>query len=398
MINIGNNAKLLNAYHNIERDYLQYFQREFEIDYEHIYKDMFDENLSLLCSALHYRIIENLRLLNDSINRGKHFWAAPSRDLINVINLSFKFVNSLKNSGENIYINEYYDEILNKCRTFLSSSGGSTVPSDMEVIDIYYAIPIFIAGDFVEISNQSSYKTQLKEIGKGSYAKVFRFFDGNYNKYFALKRANKDISPKDLERFLLEFKVMRELNSPYILEVYSMNEDRNEYIMEYADYTLFDFIQKNNQKLTFEERRNLCFQVIKGFEYLSEKKIFHRDISPKNILIKEYENVRIIKISDFGIVKINDSILTSDNTEIRGSFNDYTGLQRIGFKNYNFYYEGFAICKLLYFILTGKYKSINKFDYSNLKEFMDKGINPIDSKRFENITELKECFYTIHKY
>lgn len=398
MINIGNNAKLLNAYHNIERDYLKYFQRELEIDYEHIYKDMFDENLRLLCSALHYRIIENLRLLNDSINRGKHFWAAPSRDLINVINLSFKFVNSLKNSGENIYINEYYDEILNKCRTFLSSSGGSTVPSDMEVIDIYYAIPIFIAGDFVEISNQSSYKTQLKEIGKGSYAKVFRFFDENYNKYFALKRANKDISPKDLERFLLEFKVMRELNSPYILEVYSMNEDRNEYIMEYADYTLFDFIQKNNQKLTFEERRNLCFQVIKGFEYLSEKKIFHRDISPKNILIKEYENVRIIKISDFGIVKINNSILTSDNTEIRGSFNDYTGLQRIGFKNYNFYYEGFAICKLLYFILTGKYKSINKFDYSNLKEFMDKGINPIDSKRFENITELKECFYTIHKY
>ena len=397
MINIGNNAKLLNAYHNIERDYLQYFQREFEIDYEHIYKDMFDENLSLLCSALHYRIIENLRLLNDSIYRGKHFWAAPSRDLINVINLSFKFVNSLKNSGENIYINEYYDEILNKCRTFLSSSGGSTVPSDMEVIDIYYAIPIFIAGDFVEISNQSSYKTQLKEIGKGSYAKVFRFFDENYNKYFALKRANKDISPKDLERFLLEFKLMRELNSPYILEVYSMNEDRNEYIMEYADYTLFDFIQKNNQKLTFEERRNLCFQVIKGFEYLSEKKIFHRDISPKNILIKEYENVRIIKISDFGIVKINDSILTSDNTEIRGSFNDYTGLQRIGFKNYNFYYEGFAICKLLYFILTGKYKSINKFDYSNLKEFMDKGINPIDFERFENIAELKEYFYKINK-
>ena len=29
---------------------------------------------------------------------------------------------------------------------------------------------------------------------------------------------------------------------------------------------------------------------------------------------------------------------------------------------------------------------------------MDKGINPIDSKRFENITELKEYFYTIHKY
>lgn len=396
MINIGNNTKLLNAYHNIERDYLQYFQRGFEIDYENIYKDMFDENLRLLCSALHYRLIENLRLLNDSINGGKHFWAAFSRALINVINLSFKFVNSLKNSGENIYIDEYYDEIFKKCRTFLSSSGGSAVPSDMEVINIYYDIPIFIAGDFVEISNQSSYKTQLKEIGKGSYAKVFRFFDENYNKYFALKRANKNISEKDLKRFYLEFKVMKELKSPYVLEVYSMDETKNEYIMEYADCTLFDFIQKNNQKLTFEERRKLCIQVIKGFEYLSKKQIFHRDISPKNILIKEYEDVRLIKISDFGIVKINDSVLTSDNTEIRGSFNDYAGLQREGFKNYNFYYEGYAICKLLYFILTGKHTSMNKFDYSNLEEFMNKGINPISSERFENIIELKECFYTIH--
>lgn len=310
--------------------------------------------------------------------------------------MSFKFVNSLKNSGENIYIDEYYDEIFKKCRTFLSSSGGSTVPSDMEVINIYYDIPIFIAGDFVEISNQTSNKIQLKEIGKGSYAKVFRFFDENYNKYFALKRANKNISEKDLDRFYLEFKVMEELKSPYVLEVYSMDETKNEYIMEYADCTLFDFIQTNNQKLTFEERRKLCIQVIKGFEYLSKKQIFHRDISPKNILIKEYDDVRLIKISDFGIVKINDSVLTSDNTEIRGSFNDYAGLQREGFKNYNFYYEGYAICKLLYYILTGKHTSMNKFIYSNLEEFMNKGINPISSERFENITELKECFYKIH--
>ena len=225
---------------------------------------------------------------------------------------------------------------------------------------------------------------------------MFRFFDENYNKYFALKRANKNISEKDLKRFYLEFKVMKELKSPYVLEVYSMDETKNEYIMEYTDCTLFDFIQKNNQKLTFEERRKLCIQVIKGFEYLSKKQIFHRDISPKNILIKEYEDVRLIKISDFGIVKINDSVLTSDNTEIRGSFNDYAGLQREGFKNYNFYYEGYAICKLLYFILTGKHTSMNKFDYSNLEEFMNKGINPISSERFEDITELKEYFYKIH--
>lgn len=70
-----------------------------------------------------------------------------------------------------------------------------------------------------------------------------------------------NIFEKDLDRFYLEFKVMEELKSPYVLEVYSMDETKNEYIMEYADCTLFDFIQKNNQKLTFEE--SYVFKLLK---------------------------------------------------------------------------------------------------------------------------------------
>ena len=41
---------------------------------------------------------------------------------------------------------------------------------------------------------------------------------------------------------------------------------------------------------------------------------------------------------------------------------------------------------------------MNKFGYSNLEEFMNKGINPISSERFENITELKKLFLRLFKY
>ena len=41
---------------------------------------------------------------------------------------------------------------------------------------------------------------------------------------------------------------------------------------------------------------------------------------------------------------------------------------------------------------------MNKFGYSNLEEFMNKGIDPISSERFENITELKKLFLRLFKY
>lgn len=112
-------------------------------------------------------------------------------------------------------------------------------------------------------------------------------------------------------------------------------------------------------------------------------------------MIKEYEDVKIIKIADLGNVKLSDSILTSLDTEIRGAFNDYSGLQRVGYSNYNFYFEGFALSKLLYFVLTGRYRNFTKFEFSNLEEFVNKGTNPDLYQRFNNIHELKNAFSQI---
>lgn len=265
----------------------------------------------------------------------------------------------------------------------------------MEVVEPYYKIPIFEVGDTIQLPNNLSKKMQLKPIGEGSYASVFSYFDENYNRFFALKRAHKDISKKDLERFYLEFETMQNLSSPYILEVYSMDKSKNEYIMEYADTTLYKHITQNNQKLTFEERKSLYHQIIKGFEYLEEKNILHRDIAPNNVLLKKYDNINVIKIADFGIVKLNDSLLTSNSTEIRGYFNDHSGLQRVGFNNYDFKFEGYSLCKLLYFVLTGRCSDFTKFNFDNLENFMNQGTHPDVNQRFINIQELKMAFSRI---
>ena len=132
---------------------------------------------------------------------------------------------------------------------------------------------------------------------------------------------------------------MKELNSPYILEVYKFDEVKNEYIMECADETLYNYISKNNTHLTTSQRKFIINQIFKSFDYIHNKIGLHRDISSTNILIKHYDDLLIIKVSDFGLVKITDSNLTDDDSELKGSLNDPKLGVIGGFKNYSIEYE-----------------------------------------------------------
>lgn len=79
---------------------------------------------------------------------------------------------------------------------------------------------------------------------------------------------------------------MKRLNSPYVIEVYNFDEENHQYIMEYADETLDSHISKYNGGLSLNDRVGLIRQIFQAFIYINSKDILHRDISTKNILLK----------------------------------------------------------------------------------------------------------------
>lgn len=214
-----------------------------------------------------------------------------------------------------------------------------------------------------------------------------------YNKKIIIKRAKKSISEKELERFKQEFKSLKTLNSPYIVEVFKYDEQKNEYSMEYMDCTLESYIEKNNQKLNFKKRKRIKSQIMKGFDYVHKKDMLHRDISPKNILLKEYDDGTLVaKISDFGLVKIKTNKLTSLNTEFKGSFNDPSLMHK--FKEYTLVHEIYSISYLIYYILTGK-TNVVETENNALNNFINQGMNNEISMRFKNIQEMLKAFNKI---
>lgn len=372
---------------------------DINLEYVDLYKEFEDEKLRMVLSTLHHLLTESYITMNQllpSEDYTRHFWAEDSRKLIKIINIINKLKGKLLNSELSFKLDDYYANVLKNSKDFLSKSGGSDIPPFTESVDLYYEIPIFIPTNSLNISREDKkIFSDLKPIGEGSYASVYKYKDEFYDKEFVLKRAKKKLDTKELERFKIEYEQMKSLSSPYVTEVYRYNGDENEYIMECMDYSLESYLKKFQDKLDFNAKRKIVFQILNAFKYIHSKGILHRDISPKNILIKKYEDVLIIKVADFGLVKIPESGLTSLMTDFKGAFNDLS-LEQEGFSSYNILHETYALTKLIYYTMTNRTNiKIDSIKNSDLKQFVSKGTSLDKNVRYKNVDEMISSFRSI---
>lgn len=363
------------------------------IEYIDLYESFSNRKLQEIFSTLHSMFVKNYRDMNSRLPTDQytaHYWADNSRELL----LAFDVINGLERvlakTNNSFVIDPYYKGVIEKSASFLEQSGGSIIPQGMEKIEIYYTDPIFRKKDSVKLSsapNETQY-ADLKQIGVGSYATVYTYTDPFYNRKYVLKRANNNLDIKELERFKQEYEQMARLSSPHIVEVYHYDGLKHEYIMEYMDYTMKDYIEKQNPSI--DERRRMVNQVFRAFKYIHSKGVLHRDISPANIMIKVFEDVNVVKVCDFGLVKIPDSTLTTVYSEWRGCYND-PALISEGFGNYTILHETYALTRLVAFMLTGK-ANVDRITDNKLKTFVEKGLSPDKSKRFQSVDEMISDF------
>lgn len=387
--NKGDNMDINNSIEGYIRELKR--NEKISLEYADIYKNyVSNEKLIIILSSIHALLTSGFETMNNrlpTLDFENHFWAAPSRELLFAIDIANRVMRTLKASQYSFDYDDYNGEIIKRCKEFLSPSGGSLIPKYFEKIELYYTIPIFRFNNTIEPANNQNIAYQLHHRGGGSYAEVFVYHDEYYDTKFAVKKAHKDLSEKELDRFKQEFNVMKSLRSPYILNVFTYNEDKNQYVMEYMDITLYDYIKENNAKLSIDTRKSIVLQTLRAFNYLHSRNILHRDISPSNVLLKLYDDVIVVKISDFGLVKIPESTLTSVTSEIKGSFND-PALAIEGFSNYSMEHEVYALTRLVLFILTGKL-NLDNIKNTNLIKFVNKGTDPIKGNRYKNVDELR---------
>ena len=182
--------------------------------------------------------------------------------------------------------------------------------------------------------NQYSF---IKNLGKGSFAKVKLAECGEKKEKFAIKifdrdELNKRMMPdKDgdkkkmhtlMKNVMDEIDIMSSLNHPNVIRIHEIINDPDDkslfIVMEYAAKgELLSFNEetgrfyktgKDDKELEKEqvmdttererEIRRIMRELVNGLEYVHSKGIIHRDLKPENLLVDEKG---IVKIADFGV-------------------------------------------------------------------------------------------------
>lgn len=362
---------------------------------ERLFENVEDDRLRFCFAVFQNQFNSLLSFLNEKAKYNHHFNADPSRNLIVLIDKYEELEHALSKTDYAFKLLDNYVDTIRFIQPHLSNSGGSTIPEDYQLLHIVKYEPIIYFEKRIEIvKDNNSLSSSLKLVNSGSYATVYKFKDTFYNQVFALKRARKELTSAELIRFKKEFENMKNMDSLYVLGVYSYNDSENEFIMEYVKQTLKDYIDSNNTKLQLFERRRLVIQLFNAFKYIHSKGIFHRDISLSNILVKEYDDKTVIlKVCDFGYLKESDSTLTRQNTEFQGSLND-PQLKIMGADKYTIQHEIYALTQVIFYIMTGR-TNLNNNKNKEVDEFINSGMNADLSKRVKSLDKLEEVFLKI---
>lgn len=335
-------------------------------------------------AVLHGRLNNHFTDINGRAKTTHHYWAANSRDLLALIEEIEIDLHTLKRAGVEVELADSYQDALDRCRPWLSPSGGSAVPEDFELIEVIGYEQVFAhAAKSVRLKKQEA-AVELKMVGSGSYAHVYSYVDPDYGIKFAVKRAKRDLDERDLHRFKQEFEVLKKLSFPYVVEVYRYDDTRDEYRMEYCDTTLREHISKKNATMSFAARKRIALQFLYGINYLHHQRLLHRDISLQNILLKVFDSGAVlVKLSDFGLVKDQATEFTRTQTEMKGTIRD----PMLGsFKDYGVVNEMYSIAHVLAYIFKGR-ESLPAADDTVGQIIHRCAVNDL-AQRYQNVAEL----------
>ncbi|XP_026922464.1 MAPK/MAK/MRK overlapping kinase isoform X2 [Acinonyx jubatus] len=141
----------------------------------------------------------------------------------------------------------------------------------------------------------------IGKIGEGTFSEVTKLQSLRDGSYYACKQMKQRFESIEQVNSLREIQALRRLNPhPNILTLHEVVFDRKSgslaLICELMDMNIYELIRGRRHPLP--EKRITCYmyQLCKSLDHMHRNGIFHRDVKPENILIKQ----DVLKLGDFG--------------------------------------------------------------------------------------------------
>ncbi|GBC04841.1 hypothetical protein RclHR1_00590027 [Rhizophagus clarus] len=238
----------------------------------------------------------------------------------------------------------------------------------------------------------------IQELGFEGFGKIFRA---------NLKKSDKSLSLKSFKNFdnLVAKELVRELklhrNSEFfnnIIRFYGITTKENEndkakeylLVMEYADSgNLQNYLKNNFNRLTWDNKFELAYQLASAVLYLHDEGIMHLDLHSKSISIHQNN----IKLNDFGLTKRIEEV---SKNQSKFYHVPYIDPKRLINKKYNLNEksDAYSVGVILWEISSGRPPFGKTYDIFSLTYKISQGAreNPIPDTPDSYVKIYTECW------
>ncbi|XP_054909175.1 MAPK/MAK/MRK overlapping kinase-like isoform X2 [Poeciliopsis prolifica] len=141
----------------------------------------------------------------------------------------------------------------------------------------------------------------IKKIGEGTFSEVLKTQNLKDGKFYACKTMKQTINSLEKANNLREVQAMKRL-SPHanIIQLHELIYDKGtgtvSLICELMEMNIYELIQGRRTPLPDQTVKSYMYQLCRSLDHMHRCGIFHRDVKPENILIKQ----NVLKLGDFG--------------------------------------------------------------------------------------------------
>ncbi|XP_056613815.1 megakaryocyte-associated tyrosine-protein kinase isoform X1 [Triplophysa dalaica] len=218
-------------------------------------------------------------------------------------------------------------------------------------------------------------------IGEGEFGAVF---EGEYGgQRVAIKNIKCDVTAQD---FLEETSVMTNLHHKNLVQLLGVILHNGLYIITelMTKGNLVNFLRSRGRlAVSTTQLLRLALDVCEGMEHLESKKLLHRDLAGRNILVSEDS---VAKVSDFGLAVAKVSSTTPDNLKLPVK---WTAPEAFKTRKFTTHSDVWSYGVLLWEIFSYGRQPYPKMTVSEVRERVDQGY------RMESPDECPPDVYTI---
>jgi serine/threonine protein kinase len=190
-------------------------------------------------------------------------------------------------------------------------------------------------------------------LGKGAMGVVYRAHDDVMGRPVAVKVMMADLEedPETSARFYREARAAGQLVHRNIITIFDMGEDdgRPYIVMELLEGRTLGEYLKCPEATDIERKLDLMTQICEGLQVAHSHGIYHRDVKPGNLIVREDG---ALKILDFGIARLSSSNLTASGLIVGTP--DYMSPEQARGQDVDERSDIFSAGAVFYLMITGR--------------------------------------------